>query len=144
MATTPYNHRIALSRLLLTFDDTSDGGALPNLPFTPSYDFDNFATTFEDPFSTYSTRQYDPVPSHYAQNEESSPQELDNKLLGFSDTVCTAPILDEMGNIRELSMAAELYGMFFVAEDVFGGENSGRPLELTCYRRNLWQSAPAP
>lgn len=29
--------------------------------------------------------------------------------------------------------------MFFVAEDVFGGESNGRPLELTCYRRNLWQ-----
>lgn len=36
-------------------------------------------------------------------------------------------------------MSAELYGMFFVAEDVFGGETTGRPLELTCYRRNLWQ-----
>lgn len=36
-------------------------------------------------------------------------------------------------------MTAELYGMFFVAEDVFGAENNGRPLELTCYRRNLWQ-----
>lgn len=36
-------------------------------------------------------------------------------------------------------MTAELYGMFFVAEDVFGGETTGRPLELTCYRRNLWQ-----
>ena len=37
------------------------------------------------------------------------------------------------------SMTAELYGMFFVAEDVFGGETTGRPLELTCYRRNLFQ-----
>lgn len=36
-------------------------------------------------------------------------------------------------------MSAELYGMFFVAEDVFGGDSTGRPLELTCYRRNLWQ-----
>lgn len=37
-------------------------------------------------------------------------------------------------------MSAELYGMFFVAEDVFGGDNNpARPLELTCYRRNLWQ-----
>ncbi|WKT53975.1 NDT80 DNA-binding domain [Fusarium oxysporum f. sp. vasinfectum] len=36
-------------------------------------------------------------------------------------------------------MTAELYGMFFVAEDVFGGESTGRPMELTCYRRNLWQ-----
>lgn len=37
-------------------------------------------------------------------------------------------------------MTGELYGMFFVAEDVFGDANAaGRPLELTCYRRNLWQ-----
>lgn len=36
-------------------------------------------------------------------------------------------------------MSAELYGMFFVAEDVFGGETGGRPMELTCYRRNLFQ-----
>jgi hypothetical protein len=38
-------------------------------------------------------------------------------------------------------MTGELYGMFFVAEDVFGADSStaGRPLELTCYRRNLWQ-----
>jgi hypothetical protein len=37
-------------------------------------------------------------------------------------------------------MTGELYGMFFVAEDVFGADhNTGRPLELTCYRRNLWQ-----
>jgi hypothetical protein len=38
-------------------------------------------------------------------------------------------------------MTGELYGMFFVAEDVFGAESgtASRPLELTCYRRNLWQ-----
>ena len=39
-------------------------------------------------------------------------------------------------------MTGELYGMFFVAEDVFGADSCappGRPLELTCYRRNLWQ-----
>jgi hypothetical protein len=48
-------------------------------------------------------------------------------------------IIDETGNVSDLSMSAELYGMFFVAEDVFGADNTGRPLELTCYRRNLWQ-----
>jgi hypothetical protein len=48
-------------------------------------------------------------------------------------------IVDDAGTFADLNMTAELYGMFFVAEDVFGGENSGRPLELTCYRRNLWQ-----
>lgn len=50
-----------------------------------------------------------------------------------------ATIIDESGKFIEMNMTAELYGMFFVAEDVFGGETSGRPLELTCYRRNLWQ-----
>lgn len=48
-------------------------------------------------------------------------------------------MVDDAGNIADMHMSAELYGMFFVAEDVFGGENAGRPLELTCYRRNLWQ-----
>lgn len=52
-----------------------------------------------------------------------------------------ATIVDDSGKFADMAMSAELYGMFFVAEDVFGGETSGRPLELTCYRRNLWQCA---
>lgn len=48
-------------------------------------------------------------------------------------------VVDDTGKFADVNMSAELYGMFFVAEDVFGGDNSGRPLELTCYRRNLWQ-----
>lgn len=72
-------------------------------------------------------------------NEESSPQELDNKLLGFSDTMMSATVMDDSAKFADMNMSAELYGMFFVAEDVFGGETTGRPLELTCYRRNLWQ-----
>lgn len=47
--------------------------------------------------------------------------------------------MDEMGKIGDMNITAELYGMFFVAEDVFGADTTGRPLELTCYRRNLWQ-----
>lgn len=108
------------------------------MPFNPSYDFDSFAPTFEDPFS-YSTRHFEPVQHQDANNDESSPQELDNKLLGFSEPVVSASIVDENGTFADLAMTAELYGMFFVAEDVFGGETTGRPLELTCYRRNLWQ-----
>lgn len=64
---------------------------------------------------------------------------MDNKLLGFSAPIFTARFIDDTGNFAEANMSAELLGMFFVAEDVFGGENTGRPLELTCYRRNLWQ-----
>ncbi|OIW24380.1 p53-like transcription factor [Coniochaeta ligniaria NRRL 30616] len=140
----------------LNFDESLlDGvnGGLPPLPFTPSYDFETFSTTFEDPFSSYPTRHYDAVaPDAEAYNgEESSPQELDNKLLGFSAPIIKAAIVpDESAagaagsqysdNTGEVGLSAELYGMFFVAEDVFGGDNNpARPLELTCYRRNLWQ-----
>ncbi|KAI0129579.1 NDT80/PhoG like DNA-binding protein [Xylariales sp. AK1849] len=122
----------------LSHSDNVNGG-LPNIPFTPSYDFETFTTTFEDPFS-YS-RPYEAAPdAETYPDEESSPQQLDDKLLGFSTTVIKAtPIDDTTGAFSEMNMTAELYGMFFVAEDVFGGETAGRPLELTCYRRNLWQ-----
>ncbi|KAH8170384.1 NDT80 / phoG like DNA-binding family protein [Sarocladium implicatum] len=127
----------------LGFDDPLlDGSNLPPLPFTPGYDFESFAPTFEDPFSSFQSRQFNAVPSNNNPDplrDESSPQEPDDKLLGFSDSVVSATVVDESGNLADLSMTAELRGMFFVAEDVFGGETSDRPLELTCYRRNLWQ-----
>lgn len=113
---------------------------LAPLPFVPSYDFDSF-NTFEDPFA-YSTRPAYDVPADSEPFREESPEQeegVDNKLLGFSAPILTARIIDDTGNFAEANMSAELLGMFFVAEDVFGGENTGRPLELTCYRRNLWQ-----
>ncbi|KAI1017721.1 hypothetical protein LB504_004271 [Fusarium proliferatum] len=124
----------------MTFDESLlDGAALQTLPFGTSYDLDAFSSTFEDPFS-YSTRQqFDPPPNQDALHEESSPQEPDNKLLGFSAPVSNATIVNENNQFVDAGMTAELYGMFFVAEDVFGGESTGRPMELTCYRRNLWQ-----
>lgn len=120
-------------------NNVNDG--LPPLPFTPTYDFETFSTTFEDPFS-YS-RPYENAPGAETDpafpDEGASPHQLDDKLLGFSAPIIKASVVDENGAFSELGMAAELYGMFFVAEDVFGGETTGRPLELTCYRRNLWQ-----
>lgn len=113
---------------------------LAPLPFTPSYEFENF-NTFEDPFSSYSARPAYDVPADSTEpfNEESPSQELDNKLLSFSAPIPRAQIIDGAGILTDANMTAELYGMFFVAEDVFGGDSAGRPLELTCYRRNLWQ-----
>ena len=108
------------------------------MPFTAPYDFDTF-TTFEDPFS-YPARPYEEaVPDPDTLNETSTPEQLDHKLLGFSAPILKAALVDDGGQFAEVSMTAELYGMFFVAEDVFAGETTGRPLELTCYRRNLWQ-----
>jgi hypothetical protein len=144
---------------------------LSGLPFTPSYEFDTFST-FDDPFSysTPARQPFDaglglgvvsglglgggiggpsgrPHPGHgdpdaFINGEESSPQELDNKLLGFGAPLKHATLVDDVGNLADVDLTAELYGMFFVAEDVFGGTDAaaaGRPLELTCYRRNLWQ-----
>ncbi len=117
------------------------------MPFTPTaYDFETFSTTFEDPFS-YPARPFEGagagVLDAQAYNiDASSPQELDNKLLGFGAPVPgKATLLADSGQFVEPSITGELYGMFFVAEDVFGADSntSGRPLELTCYRRNLWQ-----
>jgi hypothetical protein len=143
---------VAELTLSLSRDGVSHG--LPPLPFTPSYDFETFSVaTFEDPFSSYATRPYDTVAPDgtdaYHGEEESSPQELDNKLLGFSSPIHKASIVvdDSAGAQSDpfseqppsVDMSAELLGMFFVAEDVFGGDNNpSRPLELTCYRRNLW------
>ncbi|KAI1822061.1 hypothetical protein F4861DRAFT_419837 [Xylaria intraflava] len=126
----------------LNFDDAmleSVNGNLHPFTFTPPVDFDAFTTTFEDPFNY--PRPYGSTPNHEAlHDEESPPQQPDDKLLGFSGTsVKATPLDDALGTYSQIHMTAELYGMFFVAEDVFGGETTGRPLELTCYRRNLWQ-----
>ncbi|OLN85315.1 Protein pacG [Colletotrichum chlorophyti] len=124
------------------FDDSlldPVNATFPNLPFTPTYDFQDFsASGFEDPFA-YSNRPFEAQPAPEEFNQDSPQHELDNKLLGFSAPTIKATLVDGTGQHVEPSVTAELYGMFFVAEDVFGAENSGRPLELTCYRRNLWQ-----
>ncbi|OAA67357.1 transcriptional regulator vib-1 [Niveomyces insectorum RCEF 264] len=130
----------------LTFDDAllDNVNGLAPLPFTPSYDFETFSATFEDPFPysaattgrPYELAPHDPEGFH----ESASLQDegLDNKLLGFAAPVAKAAIVDEAGRFTEPAMTAELCGMFFLAEDVYSAENTGRPLELTCYRRNLW------
>src|ERR1700712_1124856 len=111
------------------------------MPFTPSYELsDAFSNTFEDPFP-YQPAQFDNLletNNNDTPQGEPTTQALDNKLLGFGAPIMKAPILDDRGQTWP-QMSAELYGMFFVAEDVFGGETAGRPMELTCYRRNLFQ-----
>ena len=118
-------------------DDVNTG--LPSLPFTQSYELsDAFSTTFEDPFS-YQSGPFESLLDDTTQNTSNeSTADLDNKLLGFGAPILKAAILDDAGQTWP-QMSAELYGMFFVAEDVFGGETTGRPMELTCYRRNLFQ-----
>jgi hypothetical protein len=54
--------------------------------------------------------------------------------------VYATPVVDSNGQTWP-RITAELNGMFSVAENVFEGDAAGRPLELTCYRRNLFQIA---
>ncbi|KAK3998359.1 protein pacG [Cladorrhinum sp. PSN332] len=133
----------------MTFDESllDSVHGLSNLPFTPTYDFDAFGSTFDDPFS-YTARPFGDGAALTAADiteayngDAASPQELDNKLLGFGAPMPgKATLVDGAGQFVSPSMTAELYGMFFVAEDVFVADNNpNRPLELTCYRRNLWQ-----
>lgn len=62
----------------------------------------------------------------------------DNKLLGFGAPILKSVMLDTAGQTCP-RMTAELKGMFCVAEDVFERDSIGCPLELTCYRRNLFK-----
>jgi hypothetical protein len=111
------------------------------IPFTPGYELsDAFSSTFEDPFS-YQSTHFDSLLSDSATAPNGDAEEatdLDDKLLSFSTPILKAALLSDQGQTWP-SISAELYGMFFVAEDVFGGETTGRPMELTCYRRNLFQ-----
>ncbi|CZT07902.1 related to acid phosphatase [Rhynchosporium agropyri] len=125
-------------------DDVNNHG-MPSIPFTPSYELsDAFSATFEDPFPYQSGADFSSLlddSNTNAQNESSnSSAGLDNKLLSFGAPLIKGPIFDDAGQTWP-NMSAELYGMFFVAEDVFGDNNTGaaRPMELTCYRRNLFQ-----
>jgi hypothetical protein len=129
-------------------DDVPNG--LPSLPFTPSYELDAFSSTFEDPFSYQSNNPFDSLldspslpPNSTSGHGHDPPtdhdHDPDNKLLSFGAPIPKCALLDDRGQTWP-SLSAELYGMFFVAEDVFGdNQTTGRPMELTCYRRNLFQ-----
>ncbi|CAD6506269.1 BgTH12-07196 [Blumeria graminis f. sp. triticale] len=133
----------------LTFERRDSDGhqtSLPSLPFTPSYDkSDGFSSTFDDPFPYQNSTEF---ASSHTENKQgtttepkSSSAEMDNKLLGFSGPILKAPIFDDNGQTWPI-MSAELYGMFFVAEDVYG-DSTATGNELTCYRRNLFQISGA-
>ncbi|KAF2086657.1 p53-like transcription factor [Saccharata proteae CBS 121410] len=99
-----------------------------------------FSSTYEDPFSDQLSA-YD-QPSVADQNGPDSPSiERDNKLLSFSLPSFSYTLLDYAYRRTSISLAAQLRGMFFLAESPWAsaGDNSAPPTELTCYRRNLFQ-----
>jgi hypothetical protein len=108
------------------------------MPFTTSYELDGFSGSFDDPL-TYPTNMFEAFLDDTMAMPDSAPTEMDSsKLLGFGNATNKTPVFDGNGQTWP-RISAELNGMFCVAEDVFEGDTAGRPLELTCYRRNLFQ-----
>lgn len=109
------------------------------MPFDIPFELDNLFTDFDDnhDLHDYTAGQHSESVVN-DQDSESVAPDLDNKLLGFDAPRYKQTVLDQNGQTWP-RLVAELNGMFCVAEDVFEGETAGRPLELTCYRRNLFQ-----
>lgn len=97
-------------------------------------------STFEDPFSDVVSAFEHPV--HNDQNEADAPSiDRDNKLLGFSLPRFDYNLLTYNYQRMSIQLAAQLHGMFFLAESPWAaaGDAQPPPTELTCYRRNLFQ-----
>ncbi|KAL9602787.1 MAG: hypothetical protein Q9219_001630 [cf. Caloplaca sp. 3 TL-2023] len=73
--------------------------------------------------------------------QENASIDRDNKLLSFQSPSYNFTLLDISLRRTGISIAAQLHGMFFMAEsqDPVPNSPSTAPTELTCYRRNLFQ-----
>lgn len=95
---------------------------------------------YDDPFSDM-VAPFDPVPPEQPQD---SSIDHNNKLLSFSLPAYHFTLLDYSMRRTNLSVSAQLHGMFFLAESPYTtspSENAPpqQGAELTCYRRNLFQ-----
>lgn len=72
---------------------------------------------------------------------ESASIERDNKLLSFLQSTQNYALLDYSLRPASVSLAAQLHGMFFMAESpsAVAADPNRSAAELTCYRRNLFQ-----
>lgn len=101
-----------------------------------------FNSTFDDPYSDVQSAYEQSVHPHEQNGIPESPSiDSNNKLLSFSLPSVQYTILSYAMQRVSLSMAAQLHGMFFLAESPWqtAGDVSAPPTELTCYRRNLFQ-----
>ena len=98
------------------------------------------------PTNSVSSRDNSGSSSHYDRMSpspglEGQEQPCSDHLLRFKSSVQAFPLLDHYGRETSASIAAELGGMFFLAESGLGDEESSKApaTYLTCYRRNLFQ-----
>lgn len=101
-----------------------------------------FSSTYDDPFSESHSAYEQSIHPHDPNGLPESPSiESNHKLLSFSIPSIPYTILSYGMQRVQMSMAAQLHGMFFIAESPWAnaGELPAPPSELTCYRRNLFQ-----
>lgn len=97
-----------------------------------------YSSTYEDPFSDVMSAFDHPLGPE--QDGDLPSIDRDNKLLSFSLPAFEYPLLDYSYRRTTISLAAQLHGMFFLAESPWASAGDAQaPTELTCYRRNLFQ-----
>jgi hypothetical protein len=101
-----------------------------------------FASTYDDPYSESQTVYEQSIHPHDHNGVPESPSiDSNNKLLSFSLPSVPYAILSYAMQRVQMSMSAQLHGMFFLAESPWATASDVQtpPTELTCYRRNLFQ-----
>ncbi|CAO2647747.1 Nn.00g086690.m01.CDS01 [Neocucurbitaria sp. VM-36] len=101
-----------------------------------------FSSAYEDPFSDVQSGYEQSIHPHEQSGIPESPSiESNNKLLSFCLPSVPYTILSYAMQRVSISMAAQLHGMFFLAESPWAtaADVQAPPTELTCYRRNLFQ-----
>ncbi|KAI4198836.1 MAG: hypothetical protein LQ346_002684 [Caloplaca aetnensis] len=108
----------------------------PALPQGSSHSYQN---AYEDAFAE-TVALMESVPPDQVLSDVGS-IDRDNKLLSFQPPSYPFTLLDISLRRTGISLAAQLHGMFFMAESQdTGAKNPSAPsTELTCYRRNLFQ-----
>lgn len=112
---------------------------LHSLQPQPTPQLKRFSSTYEDPFSDV-VSGFEPI--NPEQHDPETPSiDRDNKLLSFTLPNFEHTLLDWTTRRTTISLAAQLHGMFFLAESPWAtaGDAQAPPTELTCYRRNLFQ-----
>ncbi|KAL8861556.1 MAG: hypothetical protein Q9178_002080 [Gyalolechia marmorata] len=120
--------------------DTSDFGITDDLSFMqPSLPLDTPQSYYEDAFPDTAALVENISPDHLP--PEAPSIDRDNKLLSFQPPSYSFTLLDISLRRTGISIAAQLHGMFFMAETQDQGPAAVSALatELTCYRRNLFQ-----
>ncbi|KAL8725258.1 MAG: hypothetical protein Q9166_007460 [cf. Caloplaca sp. 2 TL-2023] len=147
---------IESSMPMSTVDAEAYHGVLPSIGLTEnipaSYDTSDFGMTDDLSFMQPSLPAYqnpyeqDPFPDTAALMDMMPPEDAasidrDNKLLSFQPPSYNFTLLDISLRRTGVSIAAQLHGMFFMAEAQDQGPtgSSASATELTCYRRNLFQ-----